>query len=66
MIPLGERHLRHLLTEYLIHYHQETNHQGLNNRIIAAAPAGSNLGEGVVSRRERIGGLLSYYYREAA
>ena len=66
VIPLGERHLRHLLTEYQIHYHQERNHQGLNNRIIAAEPAGSNLTEGVVCRRERIGGLLNYYYREAA
>jgi len=66
VIPLGERHLRHLLTEYLEHYHQERNHQGLNNRIIAPEPADANSGGGIGRRRERIGGLLGYYYLEAA
>jgi len=28
VIPLGERHLRHLLAEYVEHYHHERNHQG--------------------------------------
>ena len=59
VIPLGERHLRHLLTEYLIHYHQERNHQGLDNGIIAPEPVDANPGLGIVRRRERIGGLLS-------
>jgi putative transposase len=66
VIPLGEQHLRHLLKEYLIHYQQERNHQGLDNRIIQPTVANTNSGEGMVRRRERIGGLLSYYYREAA
>jgi transposase InsO family protein len=66
VIPLGERHLRHLLAEYVTHYHAERNHQGLGNRLIEPPVANTNSGEGVVLRRERIGGLLSYYFRDAA
>src|SRR5664280_2857843 len=66
VIPLGERHLRYLLSEYLIHFHQERNHQGLNDRIIEPLAANTNSGKGIVRRRERLGGLLNYYYREAA
>ena len=46
------------------HYHHERNHQGIGNRLIA-----SNLNRratGSVSRRERLGGMLNYYYRAAA
>jgi putative transposase len=66
VIPLGERHLRYLLSEYLVHYHQERNHQGLDHRLIELVATNTNSGEGVVRRRERVGGLLSYYYRDAA
>lgn len=66
VIPLGERHLRHLLSEYLAHYHLERNHQGLDNRIIEPLAANTNAGEGIVQRRERVGGLLNYYYLIAA
>ena len=34
MIILGERHLRHVIDEYVEHYHTERNHQGLKNRLI--------------------------------
>ena len=34
MIPLGERHFRRTLTEYIEHYHGERNHQGLDNALI--------------------------------
>lgn len=66
MIPLGERHLRNLISEYLIHFHQERNHQGLDNRLIEPLAANTNSGKGVVRRRERLGGVLNYYYRKAA
>jgi putative transposase len=34
LIPLGERHLRRALAEYVVHYHHERNHQGLGNNLI--------------------------------
>ena len=66
VIPFGERHLRHLVSEYVVHYHGERNHQGLGNELIEPIPANTNSGEGVVRRRVRLGGVLSYYYRDAA
>jgi hypothetical protein len=38
-IPFGKRHLRRTITEYVEHYHQERNHQGLENELVEAAPA---------------------------
>jgi hypothetical protein len=28
LIPIGERHFRRAVTEYVEHYHEEWNHQG--------------------------------------
>jgi transposase InsO family protein len=61
LIPLGERHLRHAITEYVEHYHRERNHQGLDNRLIAG-PANS---VGPMRRHQRLGGLLNFYDRAA-
>jgi len=66
MIPLGERHLRTLISEFLAHYHGERNHQGLGNRLIEPLVANTNSGKDVIRRRERLGGVLNYYYLEAA
>ena len=49
----------------MAHYHSERNHQGLANRLICPE-ADHGSGEGEVQRRERLGGLLNYYYRQAA
>ena len=65
IVPLGERHLRRAVSEYRAHYHQERNHQGLDNALIAGSAA-DFAGGGAVIRRERMGGLLNYYRREAA
>jgi transposase InsO family protein len=35
IVPIGERHFRRALAEYVEHYHLERNHQGLHNRLIA-------------------------------
>src|ERR1035438_6686637 len=51
--------------EYLAHYHGERNHQGLDNVLLKGAPAPANE-NGRVLRRERLGGLLNYYHRNAA
>jgi transposase len=63
IVPMGERHLRSVVSEYMEHYHGERNHQGLENRLINAMAVNDN---GRVRRRERLGGLLNFYYREAA
>src|SRR5437870_6921175 len=64
MVMLGERTLHHAIHQYLTHYHTERNHQGLDNRLIA--PEGAvGCQTGRVVRRERLGGLLSSYHREA-
>jgi putative transposase len=64
LVPLGERHLRFAISEFVEHYHLERNHQGLDNRLIAANDNADPAGQ--IARRERLGGLLSYYYRPAA
>jgi Integrase core domain len=65
MIVIGEASLRYVLQSYLAHYHQERNHQGLNNQLMTPEPGVGRQSGGVVCR-ERLGGLLTYDYREAA
>ncbi len=65
VVVLGESHLRLIVEEYIEHYHGERNHQGLDNRLVEPAPAPVNP-RAEVHRRERVGGLLNYYYRDAA
>jgi putative transposase len=65
MIFFGEHSLRKAVCEYLAHYHAERNHQGLENRLI---DPGEEVGAlaGKIECRERLGGMLRYYYRNAA
>ena len=65
MIFFGERSLRLAVNTYLDYYHEERSHQGLGNQIIEP---GDEVGrdEGELRCRERLGGLLRYYYRDAA
>ena len=65
MLMLGERSLYSVIQQYLAHYHHEWNHQGLGNQLITP-PSDLGSHSGRVRRRERLGGLLSYYYRDAA
>jgi len=67
LILFGEKSLRRALCEYLIHFHTERNHQGKDNVLLfpVAMKAGKRE-EGSVNCKERIGGLLKYYHREAA
>ena len=62
IIPLGERHFRRAVHEFVEHYHLERNHQGLGNTLIAGAPARTT---GSIRRRPRLGGLLNYDERAA-
>ena len=65
MVFFGEGSLRYAISEFMDHYHEERNHQSLDNALIA--PVG-NVGEekGVIRRKQRLGGMLNYYYRLAA
>ena len=58
-IPIGERHFRRAVAEYIAHYHLERNHQGIENALIKGAPATGTVGP--IRRRPRLGGLLNYY-----
>jgi len=67
LILFGEASLRRTLREYLVHYHVERNHQGKDNVLLfPAAMKAMNHGDGSVGCKERLGGLLKYYHREAA
>jgi transposase InsO family protein len=63
IVPIGERHFRQAVAEYVEHYHGERNHQGLDNRLIAGRPAIDMANR--VRRRPRLGGLLNFYERAA-
>jgi hypothetical protein len=54
---------RRTIAEFIEHYHHERNHQGLRNALIDSVFP--RRGTGGVRRRERLGGLLNYYYRAA-
>ena len=65
MILVGGSSLRRAITQFVLHYHQERNHQGLENKIIR--PQFTQFPtEGAIKCRKRLGGILRYYYREAA
>ena len=55
LIPIGERHFRRAVAEYVEHYHGERNHQGLDNRLISGPPVIQMTSR--VRRRPRLGGL---------
>lgn len=64
MIFFGEKSMRKALTDFTAHYHEERNRQGLD--IIITPVQEVARAEGNIHQRERLGGMLSYYYREAA
>ena len=65
MIFFGEKSLRRAVSSFVKHYHEERNHQGLDNKII-------DPNDGVITITskiecgERLGGILKYYHRVAA
>jgi transposase InsO family protein len=65
IIFFGEAALRETVNEFVIHYHGERAHQGMDHQILQPGP---EVGQktGVIACRERLGGLLKYYHREAA
>ncbi|QDU82514.1 hypothetical protein Pla110_42720 [Polystyrenella longa] len=53
------------LKKYITHYQAERNHQGVANRLIDPNEEVVCIA-GKIEYRERLGGLLKYYYRDAA
>ena len=67
LIFFGENSLRRALQEYLAHYHRERNHQGKDNVLLfPVMTSDTGNAEGTIACRERLGGLLKYYHRDAA
>jgi putative transposase len=65
MLFFGEMSLRKAVRDFLAHFHSERNHQGLDNRLIEPSDeVGHRTGQ--IRCRERLGGMLRYYYRKAA
>jgi transposase InsO family protein len=65
MILFGSGALDRVLGDYEAFHNRERNHQGVDNRLIAPSRGVGRL-DGTVHVRERLGGLLNYYYRRAA
>jgi putative transposase len=63
MIPIGERHFRRAIREFVDHYHHERNHQALGNALIDGVDHRQTGRR--IRRRPRLGGLLNYYERAA-
>lgn len=63
----GERHLRRVVKEYQQHYLEQRYHQGLDGRLIhTETSANDNAGDAPIRCQSRLGGMLNFYYREAA
>jgi transposase InsO family protein len=65
MIFFGPASLQHAVRQFMAHYHSERNHQGLENRLPQPVSV-TALPHHPVQRRQRLGGILSYYHRAAA
>jgi len=65
-VVLGEDHLRYLVSEYVDYFNAERPHQAMDNRPLTATPETTAPADGEILCRERLGGLLRHYYRQAA
>ena len=67
LILFGERSLRHCLDDYILHHQHERNHQGKGN-VVLFPLSEDRIGQtdGPIAVRERLGGMLKFYYRQAA
>ena len=65
LILFGERSLRHVLHEYMAHFHHKRNHQGKDNVLLFPTGSQDLKRQGPLQCREWLGGLLKYYERAA-
>jgi putative transposase len=66
LMLFGKRSLRHALTAYMTHFHQERPHQGKENVVLMPIAEHFKRRESSISCQERLGRLLKYYYCAAA
>ncbi len=66
LILFGEGALCHALTPYVAHVHHERHHQGKGNVLLLPTVSQVIERQGPIQCRERLGGLLKDYAREAA
>jgi len=67
IVPFGEEGLRRALKEFVAHYHEERNHQGKDNVLLFPLAERAALSkDDAIGCKQRLGGMLKYYYREAA
>ena len=64
LILFGEKAMCNAVREYLVHYHTERNHQGLDNELIVPLSGPPNI-DTEINATERLGGLLRAYHRAA-
>ena len=65
LILFGEQSLRRAIEEFVVHYHHERNHQGLDNELIFPELTATDP-FAPIERCQRLGGMLNHYYRRAA
>jgi hypothetical protein len=67
IVPFEEEGLRRVLNEFVGHYHEERNQQGKDNVLQFSSAQRPAVSEGdAIECKQRLGGMLKYYYREVA
>ena len=64
LVFLSEAHLRTTLSSFIGYYRQQRNPQGIENQLIE--PPEFLPKSGRIRCQKQLGGMLNYYYREAA
>ena len=64
LIILGEPMLRNALKHYVAHFHGERVHQSLKAIPFPGPEVTRASPNGKILRRQRLGGILNFYYRE--
>ncbi|NNF64215.1 MAG: DDE-type integrase/transposase/recombinase [Acidimicrobiia bacterium] len=65
LIFFGDRPVYRAVVQFVEFYNRERFHQGMSNELLTPAPSTANI-NGQLVCRERLGGLLKYYSRQAA
>jgi putative transposase len=65
-VVLGERHLNHIVQEFVTYYHELRPHQALGNAPPLRTGPPELIAGGEIVCEERLGGLLNHYVHRAA